>query len=80
MLGEKETSLTPEQSQRAEAIYQSLKSKMDSRLREMAELLASKEPEQLLGKTEFELRDLAHQLAADAQQTAAQEQSKKGAT
>ena len=45
----------------------------------MAELLASKPDDQLLGRTEFEVRDLVHDIGAKALQTALDER-KKGAT
>jgi hypothetical protein len=45
----------------------------------MAKLLASKPYKGLLGQTEFEVRDLAHDLGAKALQTALDER-KKGDT
>ena len=71
--------LSVEQAQRAEQIYQALHQEGDARLRQLAELLATKPDDQLLGRTEFEVRDLVHQLGADAIQ-AAVNQRKKGAT
>jgi hypothetical protein len=47
--------------------------------RRLARRFASKPTTQLLGKTEFELRDAVHQLDAPGLQTAL-EQRKKGAT
>jgi hypothetical protein len=71
--------LPPEQAHRAEEIYRTLRQGDDSRLRQLAELLATKPDDQLLGRTEFEVRDLVHQLGADAIQ-AAVNQRKKGGT
>jgi hypothetical protein len=46
----------------------------------MARLLVSQPDSQLLGATEFELRDRVHQLAAHALQTALNERKKGGIT
>jgi hypothetical protein len=69
----------PEPAEVEERIYQGLRQACDADLREMAKLLASKPYEQLLGRTEFEVRDLAHDLGAKALQTALDER-KKGDT
>lgn len=71
--------LPPEQAQRAEAIYQQLREAGDTRLRELAALLAAKPDNQLFGQTEFEVRDLVHKLGAEALESAAR-QRKKGGT
>lgn len=71
--------LPPEQAERAEQIYQRLRSQGDAKLRQIAELLASKPDHQLLGQTEFEVRDLVHQLGSDGIE-AALEGRKKGGT
>jgi hypothetical protein len=71
--------LAPDQAHRAEEIYQALRQGDDAKLRQLAELLATKPDDQLLGRTEFEVRDLVHQLGADAIQ-AAVNQRKKGGT
>ena len=68
-----------EQAEVEERIYQGLRQACDGDLREMAKLLASRPYEQPLGRTEFEVRDLAHDLGARALQTALDER-KKGAT
>jgi hypothetical protein len=70
---------SPEQVDLEERIYQGLRQACDDDLREMAKLLASKPYKDLLGQTEFEVRDLAHDLGAKALQTALNER-KKGAT
>jgi hypothetical protein len=71
--------LTPEQAQLSDRIYQSLRQAADSDLRSLADLLASKPDQQLLGRTEFEVRDQVHKIGAKAFQTALEER-KKGAT
>lgn len=71
--------LPPEQAERAEQIYQRLRQHSDAKLRQIAELLAGKPDEQLLGQTEFEVRDLVHEIGSDAIQAALQGR-KKGAT
>ena len=70
---------TPEQTDLEERISQGLRQACDGDLREMARLLTSKSYDELLGRTEFEVRDLAHDLGAKALQTALDER-KKGAT
>jgi hypothetical protein len=69
---------TPEQADLEERIYQGLRRSCDGDLRKIAKLLASKPYQQLLGQTEFEVRDLVHDLGATALQTALDER-KKGA-
>jgi hypothetical protein len=71
--------LPEEQARRAEQIYQDLRRDGDAKLRELAELLATKPDEQLLGQAEFEVRDLVHELGSGAIQ-AAVNQRKKGGT
>jgi hypothetical protein len=71
--------LTPEQAELAERIYQTLRQGVEADLRGLAELLASKSDRQLLGQTEFEVRDRVHTIGAKAFETALDER-KKGAT
>jgi hypothetical protein len=63
----------------AERIYQALRACCDVDLRQIAELLASKPDHQILGKTEFELRDIVNRIGAKALETAL-EGRKKGGT
>jgi hypothetical protein len=70
--------LTAEQAELAERIYQTLKQAADSDLRGLAELLASKPDRQLLGPTEFEVRDHVHKIGAKAFETALEERKKGG--
>jgi hypothetical protein len=71
--------LTPEQAELSERIYHSLRQAADGDLRHLADLLASRPDRQLLGQTEFEVRDLVHKIGAKAFQTALDER-KKGDT
>jgi hypothetical protein len=64
------SSLTPEQARHAEELFQSLQQAAQADLRALAELLAAKPDTQLLGQTEFEVRDRVHQLGARAIETA----------
>jgi hypothetical protein len=70
---------TPEQADLEERIYQGLRQSCDSDPRKMAKLLASRTYQEPLGQTEFEARDLVHDLGASALQTALNERE-KGAT
>jgi hypothetical protein len=72
-------SLTPDQAELSDRIYQSLRQAAAADLRGLADLLASKPDRQLLGQTEFEVRDLVHKIGARAFETALDER-KKGAT
>ena len=67
--------LTPEQ---AERIFQSLRQAVESDLRSLAELLASQPDRQLLGQTEFEVRDRVHKIGARAIEAALNERKKGG--
>lgn len=70
--------LTPEQRDEAERIYQTLRQTSDDEHWQMAQLLASKPDSQLLGPTEFQIRDLAHKIGAKAIQAALDERKKGG--
>lgn len=70
--------LTSEQRAEAERIYQILRERTDADLRHLAELLAGKQDNQLLGATEFEVRDRVHRIGAQAIETALQERKKRG--
>jgi hypothetical protein len=73
------SALTPEQADEAELLYQTLRQATEADLRDLAALLASKPDRQLLGHTEFEVRDRVHQIGAKAVETAVNLR-KKGAT
>jgi hypothetical protein len=70
--------LTPDQTELSDRIYQSLRHAADADLRLLADLLASKPDRQLLGQTEFEVRDLVHRIGAKAFETALHERKKGG--
>jgi len=70
--------LTPEQEAEAERIEEILLEAMRDDIRQTARLLASKPNRRLFGKTEFEVRDIAHRMGAKALEIAAAERSKKG--
>jgi hypothetical protein len=72
--------LTPEQAACADQIYHTLRQATDTDLRQLAELLACKPDHQLLGPTEFEVRDRVHTIGAKALQTALNERKKGGTT
>jgi hypothetical protein len=70
--------LSPDQAELSDRIYQSLRQAADADLHLLADLLASKPDRQLLGPTEFEVRDLAHRIGAKAFETALDERKKAG--
>ena len=70
--------LTPEQEERAKELYQRFQELFREEAKRVARLFASKSDGQLLGKTEFELRDRVHELAARTLQTALDERKKGG--
>lgn len=70
----------PEQEAEAQRIYQILKQSCDQDLLGLARLLAAKPDRELLGKTEFEVRDRVHELGAKAVATALGERKKRGTT
>jgi hypothetical protein len=67
-----------EQEAEAQWIFERLKGVFEEELRGMARLMASKEDSQLLGQTEFEVRDRVHRLGAKVLETAVNERQKKG--
>ena len=73
------STLTPEQQAEAERIAQILMETARREVQDIAELLACKCDHQLLGRTEFEVRDRVHRIGAKAIETALNER-KKGAT
>ncbi len=70
--------LTPEQQAEAQRLYQALQGPFLDEARRLAELLASKANAQLLGKTEFEVREALHRLGAQALQAALDGRKKGG--
>lgn len=70
--------LTPEQAELSERILRSLRQAAEADLQQLADLLASKPDRQLLGRTEFEVRDLVHKIGTKAFETALGERKKGG--
>ncbi len=71
-------SLTPEQEAQAQRIAAIIGKKAQEEALNMARIMASKPDAQLLGATEFQIRDRAHKLAAHAIETALNERKKRG--
>ncbi len=69
--------LTPEQQERARILAEEGLRAAQDEIRQMAELLASKSDGQLLGKTEFQIRDLVHKAAARMIQAEIEHRQKK---
>lgn len=72
--------LTPEQEAEAQRIAEIVGRKVQEETLRIARLLASKPDAELLGKTEFEVRDHVHDLGARTLETALQERKKGGTT
>ena len=70
--------LTPEQQIEAQRIEGILMELVRDDVRVIAELLASKPDHQLLGKTEYEVRDRVHRIGAKAIETALNGRKKGG--
>lgn len=70
--------LTPEQQAEAERIEDLLKAQAAVEIRRVARLLASKEDRELLGETEFQVRDAVHRLGARGIDAALEERKKRG--
>ena len=70
--------LTAEQEAEAQRIAAIIGKKAQEEALHMARILASQPDAQLLGKTEFTIRDRAHHLAAHALETALNERKKGG--
>jgi hypothetical protein len=72
--------LTPDQQAEADRIHAALTAAAAADLRDLADLLASKADGDLLGPTEFQVRDLVHRIGAKALETALAERKKGGTT
>jgi hypothetical protein len=71
--------LTPAQEAEADRLYHALRQAADPDLRHLARALAATPDGQLLGATEFDVRDRVHRIGAKALQ-AALDGRKKGGT
>jgi len=72
--------LTPAQEAEAQRLAALLSQKFQEETLRLARLLAAKPDAELLGTTEFEVRDRVHELGAVALETALQERKKGGTT
>jgi hypothetical protein len=70
--------LTPEQEAQAQRIAAVIVKKAQEEALHMARIMASKPDDQLLGATEFQIRDRCHQLGAQIMETALNERKKGG--
>src|SRR5947209_228083 len=70
--------LTPEQEAEAQRLYQHLHQVFDREALQLARLMASKPDAQLLGATEFAIRDRVLRLGAEVLQAALDERKKGG--
>ena len=70
--------LDPQQKAEAQRLFEALQQPFLDEARRLAELLAHKPDAQLLGQTEFEVREAVHRLGATALETALQGRKKGG--
>ena len=70
--------LTPEQEAEAQVLAERLQALVGDELRALTRLLASKNDAELLGRTEFQMRDRLHQLGARILEAALGERNKGG--
>jgi hypothetical protein len=70
--------LTPEQEAEAQRLASLIGQKAQEEALRMARILVSKPDDQLLGATEFEIRERAHAVAAHALETAVNRRKKGG--
>lgn len=75
---DKDIVLTPEQEVEAQRLTELILQKAREEMLAMARIMVSKPDKQLLGKSEFQVRDRAHRLAAHAIETALNERKKGG--
>jgi len=70
--------LTPEQEAEAQRLAAIVGKKAQEEALQMMRIMVSKPDRELLGATEFEIRERAHELAAHAIETAVNERKKGG--
>lgn len=74
-----ELNLTAEEEAAAERIYESLKGVAEQQLKNMVRNLVAQKPEDLLGRGQFELRDMLFDLGANVLEQATNDRAvKKG--
>ena len=69
--------LTPEQEAHAQELAKTMLKALEGDVLQMTRLLASKPDHQVLGQTEFQIRDLVHQIGAKALQAELEARQKK---
>ena len=72
-----ELTLSPEQEAEAQALFERIKSAFEREAWQLARVMASKADGQILGRTEFEVRDQVHRLGAQVLEAVLQERKKK---
>jgi hypothetical protein len=72
-----ERQLSAEQEAEAHTLFERLKSAFEREAWQLARVMASKEDRQVLGRTEFEVRDHVHRLGAQVLEAVLQERKKK---
>jgi hypothetical protein len=73
-----EINLTPEEEAEAERIEDIVKAGAAAEIRQIARLLASRSDRELLGATEFQVRDAVHRIGARAIDAALERRKKRG--
>ena len=73
-----EITLSPEQEAEAQRLADIIAQRAKDEVLVMARLLVSKQDHEMLGATEFQIRDRVHQLGAHAIETALNERKKGG--
>ncbi len=72
------STLTTDQQDEADRIYQQIRAAFDGEARRLAQLMAAKPTAKLFGETEFEVRDRLHELGQRLLEAAADVRVKKG--
>jgi hypothetical protein len=72
-----ELPLSPEQEVEAQVLYERIKHAFEREAWQLARVMASKADGQILGRTEFEVRDQVHRLGAQVLAAVLQERKKK---
>jgi hypothetical protein len=73
-----EPDLTPQQEAETQRLFEALQEPFRQEARRLARLLAAKPDAQLLGATEFQVRDRLHHLGAQVLEAALDERKKGG--
>ena len=72
-----ELPLSPEQEEEAQVLYERIKCAFDREAWQLARIMASKADGELLGRTEFAVRDQVHRLGAQVLEAVRQERKKR---